>query len=236
MPEIWILDGHDGEPGVEAWALAHLGFATWAPSRTELLAQLPAKFEAYCAWRRRLGVSVPTPGEIEVVDDVHGNEFLFEPDRSSAEVEEIDLAIELLAASRKDLLEAIGAAPAQALDREPSYRRFAPWADWRTIRANLAHIANSEVHYYAANIDHQPELPPAAPDGDWREFLPALRAEAIDFMRTLRTSSDRTRIRQRHFGEVEEWSVRKALRRMVRHELQHLSSIRRILADMAISN
>jgi hypothetical protein len=105
-------------------------------------------------------------------------------DGEPATPQEIDLAIELLAASRRDLLATLDGATDALLDWNPPYRRFASWADWRTIRATLAHVANGETHYYTRSIG---------------------------------------------FGE-EHWSVRKALRRMVSHEILHGKSIRRIAA------
>ena len=48
---------------------------------------------------------------------------------------------------------------------------------------------------------------------------------AKSFDKKLKTSDDRLRLSE----GVEQWSVRKALRRMVRHELQHTKSMRRIV-------
>jgi hypothetical protein len=118
------------------------------------------------------------------------------------------------------------------LDWDPPYKRFAPWADWRTIRANLAHIANGETHYYTSNIGHQPRFPPADSRGDWRAFLPQSRAEAAAFLEKLKSSHDLGRVQtlDHGFGE-ESWSVRKALRRLVGHELLHSKSVARIIRD-----
>ena len=38
---VWLHEGHDAEPGCEAWALDVLGFASWARSH-DLLATLDA--------------------------------------------------------------------------------------------------------------------------------------------------------------------------------------------------
>jgi hypothetical protein len=144
--------------------------------------------------------------------------------------DEIALAIRLLACSRADLVADLEAAPEAALDWDPPYRRFAAWADWRTIRANLAHVANAETHYYTRNIDHEPVSEPADPKGDWRTFLPRSRSETISFLETLRDSPDRCRLRNLDHGfGLEHWSVRKALRRLVSHERTHGKSIARIL-------
>ena len=90
--------------GVLALALEHLGFSTWAETSPQLLDALPAKFAVYADWRREHGL--PVSGEVadvEVAGRRAGNEILFPPDLEAATREEIDLTIDLLAASRADL-------------------------------------------------------------------------------------------------------------------------------------
>ena len=230
---IWLHEGHDGEPGVEAHALDLLGFSTWAGSEREVVAKLPIKLREYLAWRSAHGLRVDVPSvDVEIAGRLTGNEILFPPDREPARREDVDLTIRLLACSRADLIALLEAAPAGAIDWDPPYQRFAPWADWRTIRANLAHVANAETHYYTRNVGHEPSRPPAAPDEDWREFLPRSREETVGFLEALGSAADLSRIVtvDRGFGE-EAWSVRKALRRLVNHELLHTKSIRRILRE-----
>ena len=50
---VWLHEGHDGEPGCEAWALDVLGFATWARTREEVDPGRPGCF--FERRRRRLG-------------------------------------------------------------------------------------------------------------------------------------------------------------------------------------
>jgi hypothetical protein len=170
--------------------------------------------------------------DIEIVGRFDGDEILFPPDLEPAHARDIDLTIRLLACSRKDLMAELKTAPEGAIDWDPPYDHFAPWATWRTIRANLAHIANGETHYYTSNIGHTPLQPPADPGGDWRDFLPRSRGEAVAFLERLRSSGDLSRIRtvDHGFGE-ESWSVRKALRRLLSHELLHSKSIARIIRE-----
>jgi hypothetical protein len=232
---VWLHEGHDGEPGVEAWVPELLGFSTWAPSEREVLARLPAKLEEHLAWRRRHGAETPAAGAaraaggLEVAGRVHGGEVLLPPDGEPASPAEVDLAIRLLACSRRDLLAELEGATDALLDWDPPYRRFAPWADWRTIRATLAHVANSETHYYLRNIGYETAAPAATPTADWRGMLAASRREALGHLRALRAATDLVRLRTLDHGYgPEAWSARKALRRIVRHELMHCKSIRRI--------
>ena len=235
---IWLHEGHDGDPGVLALGLELLGFSTWADSKAEVLAKVPAKFSEYSAWRSRHGAPVSlSDSRVEIVGHAVGNEILFPPDLEAALAEDIDLAIHLLASSRADLLAQLREVPEPVLDWDPPYRRFAPWADWRTIRANLAHIANAETHYYTRNIGHQPSVPQADPKGEWRAFLPASRAMAVAFLETVKSSRDLRRVGTVNHGFGEEsWSVRKALRRLVSHELLHSKSIARIIRAHAAVN
>lgn len=229
---VWLHEGHDGDPGVVAWGLDFLGFATWAESEAEVVAKLPAKFADYCAWRARHGAPVSSMSHVEIMDRFVGNEILFPPDLEAARAEEIDLTIHLLACSRADLIAQLSEAPEGVLDWDPPYRRFAPWADWRTVRANLAHVANGETHYYSRSLGHETTDPPADPHGDWRAFLATSRAETVAFLESVKASRDLRRVRtiDHGFGE-EAWSVRKALRRLVSHERTHSKSIARIIGD-----
>lgn len=210
---VWLHQGHDGGPGVEALGLDLLGFSTWGRSETEVVEKLPAKLREYSAWRSRHHSPVHIESfDVEIAGRFEGDEILFPSDREPAQAEDIDLTIRLLACSRKDLMVELEAAPEGAIDWNPPYDQFASWASWRTIRANLAHIANAETHYYARNIGHRPLRPPADPSGDWRAFLPRSRGEAVAFLEKLKSSHDLRRIRtvDQRSGE-ESWSVRRAL-------------------------
>jgi hypothetical protein len=145
---VWLQEGHDGEPGVEALGLDFIDFSTWARSETEAIDKLPSKFKEYSEWRSHHGLPVTIESlDVDIVGRFVGNEILLPPDLEPAQVEDIDLTMRLLACSRADLVAQLEAAPEGVLDWDPAYERFAPWADWRTIRANLAHIANGETHY-----------------------------------------------------------------------------------------
>ncbi len=95
---------------------------------------------------------------------------------------ELDRTAELLSASRADLIATVSSLPEDALCWDPPYRSFAQWAGWRSIRAILAHVANTETHYYLPNIGYQPELAIAVPDDDWETFLPEHRQQTVDFL------------------------------------------------------
>ncbi len=225
---IVLHTGHDGEPGVEAWAIDWLGLATWADTRHAVLARLPEKLGAHCTLLARHGIrAAGAEGEVVVVESLEGDEILYSWDREPSSHNEIGYGLRLMEATRAELTALIEAATPDSLDWDPPYRRFAEWADWRTVRAILAHVANAETHYYTRNIGFVPPFDPASADGDWLEFLPRHRAAAVGFLESVATSDDLARLETTAQGE--QWSARKCLRRIVRHEIQHTRSIERIL-------
>lgn len=235
--QVWLVSGSDAEPGVQAWSLDHLGFATWAPTNKEVLDRVPRKLDDHLQWM----ADHQLPGQgvhdqrVEVVEEISGHEPLFGHDRKPATIGEIDLAIALLRASHHDFVELLNNVPDASLSWEPPYRRFADWADWRTIAGTVAHMANAESHYYLAMIGFEAQSDTVTSEDDWQDYLPSVRDDSIECLAHLRSSADRARVQTRirrsrraPAGEVEEWSVRKALRRMVRHDLLHARSIQRI--------
>lgn len=227
------------ELGWNAWSFDHLGFATWAATRSEVLDRAPQKLEEYCQWlAHHRGMapggdassrnSIGVVDRIEVVEEIAGNEVAFEEDLLPASDDEISRCSELLGYLRRDLLNTVEPLPAEVMDWDPPYRHFASYVWWRTIRQILKHIALTEVGYYLPSIGWRGHLDLKALQAmDWQEQLRQSREEAQRFLEELRTSSDRIGLR----NEGETWTVRKVLRRLVWHERLHLKSIRRIVAD-----
>lgn len=232
---VWLHQGEGDERGWSAWSLDHLGFATWAPTREEALARVPAKLAEYGAWLARYGEpwDAAQQGPLEVVEEIAGNEVAFRDDLLPASVAEIERCERLLRYTRADLLQTVASLPDAVFDWDPPYRRFAPHAWWRTIRQILQHIALTDVGYYLPSIGWQTELDlPALRAGSWLDLLQRSREETLRFLEELKADPDKVRLEQ---GE-ETWSVRKVLRRLVWHERLHWKSIQRILADYAKSS
>jgi len=225
---VWLHEARGNETGWNAWLPDLPGFATHADTEAAVLNRLPTKAEEHIRWLRAHDLpeaQATRPESFSVAERVTGDEIIFSGDRGPATDREFSLALRLLECSRSDLLAVLARMPEAALDWDPPYRDFAGWATWRTIRQILAHISNTETHYYLAAIGCIPDMPPAEPDADWRRHLPAHRLAAIDFLEEVRLSDDRARLRD---VVDDQWSVRKVLRRLVRHELLHLKSITRI--------
>jgi len=233
---IWLHHCLGNEEGWNAWSLDYLGFATWAPTRDEVLRRVPIKFVEYQEWlRQHQHVVQPTTQlltneylaeQIIIVEEVSGDEIVFTHDLGNASRSEIMLCSRLLDYSRNDLLDTVAGLPDSVLDWDPPYRQFASWARWRTIRQILQHIAVTEIAYYLPAIGYT-GITAFDYGTDWLQQLAVTRAETKQFLHQLADAEDRARVT---IGE-EIWSVRKVLRRLVRHELLHLKSIKRILHD-----
>jgi len=256
---VWLHKLEGDEWGWTAWSFDYLGFATWAPSRSEVLDKAPKKLEEYCQWLARHrdvactlntgaaagatdlaggfagGTGLPVgPGaleKIEIVEEIAGNEVAFREDLTPASADEVGLCAELLGYTRRDLLRTVEPLPDEVLDWDPPYRHFASYAWWRAIRQILLHVALTEVAYYLPNIGWRARLDLQALEAlDWREQLQQTRDETQRFLGELMDSSDRIRLRG-DGSEGETWTVRKVLRRLVWHERLHLKSIHRIVAE-----
>lgn len=226
---IWLNELTGNEHGWMAWSLDYMGFATWAPSREDVLTRAPSKLEEYRLWLARHGLTSPPAPTTEptILEEISGNEVVFEHDRQAADPSEIELCLELIARSRRNLTETVKDLPDELLDWDPPYRDFATWARWRTIRQILEHVALTEIGYYLPSIGYAGTDPDHLRSLPWREQLRLSRAETDAFLKRLAADRDRLRLSE---GE-EAWSVRKVLRRLVWHELVHLKSIRRIVAE-----
>jgi hypothetical protein len=157
---------------------------------------------------------------------VAGDEVLFSADKRPATPGEIDTCVRLLSYARSDLLETAGQLPDGVLDWDPPYARFASWASWRTIRQILLHIADTEEYYYLPSIGCTPESSYKSEDADWANRLLDSRRSTVRQLRALQSEADLSRVTT-DGGDA--WSVRKVLRRLMRHELLHWKSIKRIV-------
>ena len=220
----------DGEAGYLAWIPSCLGFATWGETDNEALAKVPDRLLEYILFRERCGVPCPLGSElpeVEIAEQVSGNEILFDWDYQPVTPSLIDETIDLLHGTRTDLLRLAGELSDKALDWNPPYRRFSTWATWRTIREILVHIANVETHYYLPNIGIRPTVSSADRKLPWQQNLLIHRNVVIEALQRLKAEQDLSRIHL--FDTGGGWSVGKVLRRLVWHERLHSKSIDRII-------
>jgi predicted RNase H-like HicB family nuclease len=200
-------------------------------TREEALERLQQAVVDYQAWLRRHDDYTPEvrgPFAFEVKEvfqirfegDEEINSF-FTPDAQTASEEDIEWALALMKWQREDLLERVGGLNDAALDWVPSDAL----PDARSIRSILDHLAQAEVWYMGRLDEAPPSIIVANLPGPTLDRLQRVRQAAI-----VRITSYPKELRGKiytHRGE--QWTLRKALRRVVWHERDHLNEIDELL-------
>ena len=216
--KVYLEEGQPEGLPVAAWALDLPGAYAGGKTRDEALQALLDEVRGYLAWLRKFGEGVPEgaePIELEVVEgfpafksapDYEVNAF-FGPDAQPLGEGEIPRLLHLLEMSRRELLEVLSGAPADAFEWRRDERT-------RTISEILRHIAGAELWYLS-------RLPATDP----RVMLEQTRSIAQDILGRLEI------LQRTQFVSLsgEKWSARKVFRRFLYHERYHTKSIRRIL-------
>ena len=193
----------------------------------DALARLPAAIERHRAWLRSHGLpgGGTEPFVLVVRQTVtgprpwthNGASALFAMDRRLFDDAEFSLHLHMLACARSDLLRAVAAIPRGAFDdRVPGERR--------TVRETLTHLADME-EWFISRLGRTVQV--REPDPVRR--LVDVRARTVEhltryapedrdlvFVPTLRPSDD----------PEELWTLRKLMRRLLEHELEHLEDVR----------
>ena len=229
----------DGDGRYMAHVPALPGCFARAAGRDEALRRAPDAIRETSAWLRRHGEPAPAveaPIEIEIAGessdgvgpfDPGGTAALLPPDLEPLTPEEMEHVFRLLAHSRADLLALVQDLPDEVLDWQPDPESF-------SIRRVLRHIGNAE-EWYVSRLVAPESLPP-----EWEhdedmplfEFLEMERRTAIERLRRL-TDEERAAVfhpTHRTDHPEEAWTARKALRRFLEHEREHIGQVREILA------
>lgn len=230
------------EVGAGGECMAHVldlpGCISRGQSREEALDALPAALSGYQGWLERHGErQAATETEsitVRVVESIEGaipfrhgdRAALFQPDQISVQPEDVERYFRLSGYARADLLRAARGLP-------PAILRWKLHAGTMSIQEILRHVGNTE-QWYVSRVVSVDSLPP-----EWEHdhILPLrtfLQMERNTAHQRLRQMTDRERA-----GVVfptawtthpdEPWTARKALRRMVEHELEHTEHIHEVL-------
>lgn len=127
------------------------GAAVWSfdPDLWGTCIQAPTIEDAVRAFERRHGPAT-------VVEQIEGDEQGFLRDRLPASDLEVALTLETLASQRRRTIRLFEGLPDAVLDRDDPVRQLPTWARWRTPRANLWHIADTESRYYLPSLGLRP--------------------------------------------------------------------------------
>lgn len=229
------------EIGDDGPCMAHVinlrGCIVRAPTRDEALRRLPAAIKEYHAWLRYHGEPVEAPSE-SVQIDVAGESVglgpfnrrdaaaLFPPDREPLSSGEMERCFRLMSYNRADLLALTRHLSSELLDWQPYPESF-------SLRGLLRHVGNAE-EWYVSRV-----VPPDSLPAEWEddeslpifEFLDMERRTAVARLRQL-TEKERGDILYPTawaYHPEEPWTARKALRRFLEHEREHIAQIREIL-------
>lgn len=206
-------------------------FASGA-SREQALEHLQQALTDYHAWLRQHDDYTPEvhgpfvfdiketfqityDGEYEI------NSF-FLPDAEPATEEDIEWALALMGWQREDVLERVSGLSNDALDWKPTHA-----SDALSIREHLDHIAQAEIWYMGRLDEQPPRIVVADLPGPTLDRFQRVRQAAV--MRVKTYPKDLRGKVFTHHGE--QWSLRKALRRAVWHERDHLNQIDEVLAE-----
>ena len=202
-----------------AWVDDLPGCAVRAGSKAEVLAELPASIKAFADWA---GETVPSTVDIVVSEEVESaiatdedTEVLVRADRDALTSEDWARIGERLARSRAELIELLGRLTEDELEskREGSER---------TLREEIEHVAFVELMYAMWTFDLRSQAGLA-------EFLSWTRRAAEERMQHLaeNEAQDVTLAEWAGAPRPEEWTPRKAARRLLWHDLLHLRALER---------
>jgi predicted RNase H-like HicB family nuclease len=214
---------HGSDGSCLAWVHELPGCFVRGTSRDDVAAKLPRAIDDFLAWLRGSGEPVDESRshdfvvveEVEsIVETSEDTEALVLADRKRLTGDEWARIERWLAHSRRDVLEALDRIPQDQLESRAE-------GSSRTLREELMHIAFVELMYAAWTFDLRTTA-------GLREYLEWTRSIAAARMRDMSEHDDGSVTYAEWAGAPgpEEWTARKAARRLVWHELLHLPSLR----------
>jgi hypothetical protein len=205
-----------------AWVHELPGCYARGKSRDEVEAKLPVAIVDFRAWLKSFGEDAED-GAIEfrivaevdsIINTREDTEVLVEADRTPLTPRDWQRIERWLDRSRRDLLDVLAALSDEDLDQAKGDRT-------RPRRAEITHIAFVELMYAMWTFDfHSKE--------GLADFLAWTRNAALTRMRALAERNDSAQTFAEWSGAPrrEDWTARKAARRLVWHELLHLPALR----------
>ena len=203
-----------------------LGCVAKGPTTEEALAAAPEAIRARLRFLKRHGERVDPEAEFttRIVEHVTEGQWLgngdpalvFQPDLKPLTPKDAEKFLRWLEWSRAEVIELVGGLTPKQLEAEPKTKG-------RSIRAMLEHMLESEHFYLCSALGRIEGLPaPGAivkkREGDLLHWMSRVRQIEIDRIRAL-TPAERSRVVE-HWKQM--WTARKALRRMLEHEWEHL--------------
>jgi len=214
---------HGSDGSYLAWVHELPGCFARGASRDDAISKLPDAIEQFLNWLRTFGeadedseITIVVAEEVEsLVEADEDSEALVGPDREPLTSADWGQVERWLAQSRQDFLRVLSTLPDEQLEWRPEGRT-------RTLREEVIHVAFVELMYAAWTFDLRSRV-------GLEEFLNWTRHIALARMRFL-SEHDRGSLTYAEWAGAprpEEWTARKAARRLIWHELLHLPDLRR---------
>jgi predicted RNase H-like HicB family nuclease/uncharacterized damage-inducible protein DinB len=198
------------EGGYLAHVVDLIGCAARGRTKEEALANTRAAIVEVLAVLRKHGATVPAESEPIELDVTETDALTLPTDYAALGDDELEALWERASFSRQELLDALLAVSPTMLQWRENDETWA-------ISNILAHIAQADL-WYASRLE----------EGGMRELIwrmSATRALLLQHLQNI-PADQRARVTN-HSGE--DWTPRKAARRMLEHECEHLAQIREIL-------
>lgn len=214
MPRYQVFLETSADALEEGGYLAHvpelIGCAARGKTKDEAIANTRTAIAEVLAVLRKHGAAGPAESEPIELDVTETESLILPTDYAALSDDELEALWERASFSRQELLDTLFNVSSDALTWRENKEAWA-------IRNILAHIAQADL-WYASRLE----------DGGLRELIwrmSATRALLLQHLQNI-PADQRARV-TRHDGE--EWTPRKAARRMLEHEREHLDQIRNIL-------
>lgn len=232
-------------PGSGLW-MAHVmqlpGCMVVGESFDDVQGRLPEAVRDYVDWLRGHGETLPdVEGPYTFTQDAvvrgigparRGDEAaLFPQDMDPITDEDLSTYLKIAGFNRSDLLSLTQRLPDDVLDWKAD-------SDAMSVREILRHVGNAE-QWYVSRLVEPETLPPEWQDDERLPIFAFLEMERRTVSERLLRLTDEERsalvmpVRWAKDPEnPEPWTARKALRRLVEHEREHVGHIREVLAAM----
>ncbi len=217
------------QDGVEAWVFDLPGCCALASSKAGACDLLPVVIAEHLAWLDQHGEVTRDafPFDAEIVEETLSDPC-FEADKAPLSADDLEAGRRQLAHSHNDLINLVRPLPDIVLDWRPP--ASAVMADEREpeariIREILQHVAGSEGFYSFTITQSFPEHA-VGPPVDIFEA----RQRSLAAIRSLSEADQSAVFRCSGAAGESEWTLRKMLRRTIRHERFHTKEIEQRLA------
>ncbi len=212
-----------------AWVLDLPGCIVGGQTIGAIESMLPIVIAEHIGWLASHGEQIEHHGDwriVETLDGIAKPDFCFDAEKIALTPGELDVLIRRMSYARDDLMAALAPLTDVVVDWTPpasAFESFDAWApEARSIRGLVTHVLQLEAFYRGALTD-------AAAPGIYESVSnpEKERARTVNAFRAMDGEALSRVYRPRHPGQPVggEWTIRKAVRRIISHERAHTAEI-----------